>query len=238
MPTVSVGPEKITLEVCYEDESVLVVNKPAGLVVHPGAGNPSGTLMNAVLHHAPETEGLPRAGIIHRLDKDTTGLLMIGKTITAMTNLSRQLAQRTIKREYEALVYGVPPGVGVVDAAIGRHPKQRTKKAVLSDGRFAETRFWVLSVFAGLSHLRFELVTGRTHQIRVHMEHIGHPIVGDPVYRARRGSPIEGLPDIGRQALHARRLGFIHPASSRALTFEAPPPEDFNNLLAWAKTLG
>jgi len=238
MPTVSVGPEKITLEVCYEDESVLVVNKPAGLVVHPGAGNPSGTLMNAVLHHAPETEGLPRAGIIHRLDKDTTGLLMIGKTITAMTNLSRQLAQRTIKREYEALVYGVPPGVGGGDAAIGRHPKQRTKKAVLSDGRSAETRFWVLSVFAGLSHLRFELVTGRTHQIRVHMEHIGHPIVGDPVYRARRGSPIEGLPDIGRQALHARRLGFIHPASSRALTFEAPPPEDFNNLLAWAKTLG
>jgi 23S rRNA pseudouridine1911/1915/1917 synthase len=232
---ISSGPESIELDVRYEDETVVIVNKPAGLVVHPGAGNPAGTLMNAMLHYAPETQALPRAGIIHRLDKDTSGLLMIGKTITAVTDLSRQLAARTIKREYEALVYGRPAAAGVVDAPIGRHPRRRTKMAVHNEGRVAETRFWVIDTFAQTSHLRFELVTGRTHQIRVHLEHIGHPLIGDPVYRRRRGGPVEGLPDIGRQALHARRLMLSHPLSKENITVEAAAPADFQELLGWVK---
>ena len=232
---ISSGPEAIDLDVRYEDDSVVIVNKPAGLVVHPGAGNPAGTLMNAMLHYAPETQALPRAGIIHRLDKDTSGLLMMGKTITAVTDLSRQLAARTIKREYEALVYGGPAAAGVVDAPIGRHPKHRTKMAIQDEGRVAETRFWVIDSFAQTSHLRFELVTGRTHQIRVHMEHIGHPLIGDPVYRRRRGGPVEGLPDIGRQALHARRLTFSHPISKEEISVEAAAPADFLALLEWVK---
>jgi len=229
------GPESIPLDVRYEDPDFLVVNKPAGLVVHPGAGNPTGTLMNALMHYAPETMGLPRAGIIHRLDKETSGLLMVAKSLTAMTALTRQLADRGIKREYEAIVYGHPAPFGIVDAPIGRHPTHRTKMAVRPLGRASETHFWCLARYGGLAHMRFSLVTGRTHQIRVHMEHLGHPLVGDPVYRQRRGPRLEGVPEFGRQALHARHLELAHPVSGDIVEVNADAPDDFRALLAWAR---
>ena len=229
------GPESIPLDVRFEDPDFLVVNKPAGLVVHPGAGNPSGTLMNALMHYAPETMGLPRAGIIHRLDKETSGLLMVAKSLTAMTALTRQLADRGIKREYEAIVYGHPAPFGIVDAPIGRHPTHRTKMAVRPLGRASETHFWCLARYGGLAHMRFSLVTGRTHQIRVHMEHLGHPLVGDPVYRQRRGPRLEGVPEFGRQALHARHLELAHPVSGDLVEVNADAPDDFQALLAWAR---
>lgn len=229
------GPESIPLDVRFEDPDFLVVNKPAGLVVHPGAGNPTGTLMNALMHYAPETMGLPRAGIIHRLDKETSGLLMVAKSLTAMTALTRQLADRGIKREYEAIVYGHPAPFGIVDAPIGRHPTHRTKMAVRPLGRASETHFWCLARYGGLAHMRFSLVTGRTHQIRVHMEHLGHPLVGDPVYRQRRGPRLEGVPEFGRQALHARHLELAHPVSGDVVEVNADAPDDFQALLAWAR---
>ena len=229
------GPESIPLDVRFEDPDFLVVNKPAGLVVHPGAGNPTGTLMNALMHYAPETMGLPRAGIIHRLDKETSGLLMVAKSLTAMTALTRQLADRGIKREYEAIVYGHPAPYGIVDAPIGRHPTHRTKMAVRPLGRASETHFWCLAHYGGLAHMRFSLVTGRTHQIRVHMEHLGHPLVGDPVYRQRRGPRLEGVPEFGRQALHARHLELAHPVSGDIVEVNADAPDDFQALLAWAR---
>lgn len=229
------GPEAIPLDVRFEDPDFLVVNKPAGLVVHPGAGNPTGTLMNALMHYAPETVGLPRAGIIHRLDKETSGLLMVAKSLTAMTALTRQLADRGIKREYEAIVYGHPAPFGIVDAPIGRHPTHRTKMAVRPLGRASETHFWCLARYGGLAHMRFSLVTGRTHQIRVHMEHLGHPLVGDPVYRQRRGPRLEGVPEFGRQALHARHLELAHPVSGDIVEVNADAPDDFQALLTWAR---
>ena len=229
------GPESIPLDVRFEDPDFLVVNKPAGLVVHPGAGNPTGTLMNALMHYAPETMGLPRAGIIHRLDKETSGLLMVAKSLTAMTALTRQLADRGIKREYEAIVYGHPAPYGIIDAPIGRHPTHRTKMAVRPLGRASETHFWCLARYGGLAHMRFSLVTGRTHQIRVHMEHLGHPLVGDPVYRQRRGPRLEGVPEFGRQALHARHLELAHPVSGDIVEVNADAPDDFQALLAWAR---
>ena len=229
------GPESIPLDVRFEDPDFLVVNKPAGLVVHPGAGNPTGTLMNALMHYAPETMGLPRAGIIHRLDKETSGLLMVAKSLTAMTALTRQLADRGIKREYEAIVYGHPAPYGIVDAPIGRHPTHRTKMAVRPLGRASETHFWCLARYGGLAHMRFSLVTGRTHQIRVHMEHLGHPLVGDPVYRQRRGPRLEGVPEFGRQALHARHLELAHPVSGDIVEVNADAPDDFQALLTWAR---
>jgi 23S rRNA pseudouridine1911/1915/1917 synthase len=229
------GPESIPLDVRFEDPDILVVNKPAGLVVHPGAGNPTGTLMNALMHYAPETMGLPRAGIIHRLDKETSGLLMVAKSLTAMTALTRQLADRGIKREYEAIVYGHPAPFGIVDAPIGRHPTHRTKMAVRPLGRASETHFWCLARYGGLAHMRFSLVTGRTHQIRVHMEHLGHPLVGDPVYRQRRGPRLEGVPEFGRQALHARHLELAHPVSGDIVEVNADAPDDFQALLTWAR---
>ena len=229
------GPESIPLDVRFEDPDFLVVNKPAGLVVHPGAGNPTGTLMNALMHYAPETMGLPRAGIIHRLDKETSGLLMVAKSLTAMTALTRQLADRGIKREYEAIVYGHPAPFGIVDAPIGRHPTHRTKMAVRPLGRASETHFWCLARYGGLAHMRFSLVTGRTHQIRVHMEHLGHPLVGDPVYRQRRGPRLEGVPEFDRQALHARHLELAHPVSGDIVEVNADAPDDFQALLTWAR---
>lgn len=229
------GPEAIPLDVRFEDPDFLVVNKPAGLVVHPGAGNPTGTLMNALMHYAPETMGLPRAGIIHRLDKETSGLLMVAKSLTAMTALTRQLADRGIKREYEAIVYGHPAPFGIVDAPIGRHPTHRTKMAVRPLGRASETHFWCLARYGGLAHMRFSLVTGRTHQIRVHMEHLGHPLVGDLVYRQRRGPRLEGVPEFGRQALHARHLELAHPVSGDIVEVNADAPDDFQALLTWAR---
>jgi 23S rRNA pseudouridine1911/1915/1917 synthase len=222
--------EDIALSIVFEDEALLVLDKPAGLVVHPGSGNRSGTLMNALLHHAPELVFVPRAGIVHRLDKDTSGLLVVAKTLTAQTSLVRQLQARTVGRRYLALVHGAILRGGEVDAPIGRHPVQRTKMAVLGGGRAALTRYRVLERLNAATLVECRLETGRTHQIRVHMAHLGHPLVGDPVYGLRRAAdPL--LADFGRQALHAFRLGLTHPASNETMRWSSPLPEDFSSLL-------
>jgi len=220
-------PEPIALEVIYEDDVLLVLDKPAGLVVHPGAGNPSGTLLNALLYHAPQLAGLPRAGIVHRLDKDTSGLLVVARTLEAQTDLVRQLQARTVKRRYLAVVLGAPAPRGVVDAALGRHPTHRTRMAVVAGGRSARTHYRVLERFADASLVECALETGRTHQIRVHMASIGHPLLGDPVYGPRR-SWGEGF---SRQALHAWRLALRHPASGRLMQWECAPPADLRELI-------
>jgi len=220
-------PEPIALEVIYEDDVLLVLDKPAGLVVHPGAGNPSGTLLNALLYHAPQLAGLPRAGIVHRLDKDTSGLLVVARTLEAQTDLVRQLQARTVKRRYLAVVLGAPAPRGVVDAALGRHPTHRTRMAVVAGGRSARTHYRVLERFADASLVECALETGRTHQIRVHMASIGHPLLGDPVYGPRR-SRGEGF---SRQALHAWRLALRHPASGRLMQWECAPPADLRELI-------
>ncbi len=223
-------PEDIPLTVVYEDGHVLVVNKPAGLVAHPGSGNWQGTLLNALLHHAPQLAGVPRAGIVHRLDKDTSGLLVVAKTLEAQTDLVRQLAARTVKRQYLALAHGRVARDGLVDAPIGRHPVQRTKMAVVASGRAARTHYRVLERFAQATLLECALETGRTHQIRVHMAELGHPLVGDPVYGPRRRAQ-GALADFPRQALHAWRLALVHPATGAEQAWEAPLPEDFAELL-------
>jgi 23S rRNA pseudouridine1911/1915/1917 synthase len=223
--------ERIALDIVYEDDEVLVINKPAGLVVHPGSGNWKGTLLNALLHHSPQLAAIPRAGIVHRLDKDTSGLLVVAKTLRAQTELVRQLQARTVKREYLALVHGAVRAAGEVSAPVGRDPRNRTRMAVVSTGRAARTRYRVAKRFAYASLLECSLDTGRTHQIRVHMQSLGHPLVGDPVYRGgRRGGT--GHARLKRQALHAARLEFSHPASGARRRFEAPLPEDFQALLA------
>ena len=233
------APEAIHLDIIYEDEFLLVVNKPAGLVVHPGAGNPAHTLVNALLHHAPALAQVPRAGIIHRLDKDTSGLLLIAKTLSAHHQLSSALKARDIKREYLAIVKGVVKQAGQINAPIGRHVSQRTKMAIRPHGgRHAVTHFTPTEHFAHFTLLHVQLETGRTHQIRVHMEYVKHPIVGDPSYG--RGlnfshtlSPelSEGLNAFKRQALHAWRLSFIHPETQQLLSLNAPPPNDFSTIL-------
>jgi 23S rRNA pseudouridine1911/1915/1917 synthase len=222
-------PERIALDIVYEDEEVLVVNKPAGLVVHPGSGNWKGTLLNALLHHAPRLAALPRAGIVHRLDKGTSGLLVVAKTPRAQTELVRQMQSRTIKREYLALVHGAMRGAGEVSAPVGRDPRHRTRMAVVPAGRPALTRYKVAKRFANASLLECSLDTGRTHQIRVHMQSLGHPLVGDPVYRGGRASGVGRA--LRRQALHAARLEFSHPVSGARRRFAAPLPEDFRALL-------
>jgi len=219
-------PEAIPLAIVHEDEYILVIDKPAGLVVHPGSGNWQGTLLNALLHHAPQLAGIPRAGIVHRLDKDTSGLLVVAKTLQAQTDLVRQLQARTVTRLYLALAHGSVARDGVVDAPIGRHPAQRTKMAVVGAGRAARTHYRVLERFARATLLECALETGRTHQIRVHMAEIGHPLVGDPVYGPRRMTL-----DFPRQALHAWRLALTHPATGGEMAWEAPLPEDFSHLL-------
>ena len=220
--------EAIALDVVYEDGDVLVINKPAGLVTHPGAGNWEGTLLNALLHHAPSLKDIPRAGIVHRLDKDTSGLMVVAKTLTAQTALVRELQARTVKRTYWAVAHGdLARDSGEIEAPIGRHPTQRTKMAVVESGKPALTRYRVLKRYPGATWLECQLATGRTHQIRVHLAHLGHPLVGDPVYAGHR----KGRWDFHRQALHAVRLGFDPPASGEPVQFEAPPPEDFRNLL-------
>ena len=218
-------PEAIELAVVHEDADLLVIDKPAGLVVHPGSGNWQGTMLNALLHHAPATRDLPRAGIVHRLDKDTSGLLVVAKNEAAQADLVRQLAARTVKRTYLALVRGRVEGEGSVDAPIGRHPVHRTRMAVVASGRPAVTHYRVREPFERHTLLECELETGRTHQIRVHLASIGHPIEGDPVY-AGRGAKL-----LARQALHAWKLGFIHPRSGEAASFESPLPEDLLGLL-------
>jgi 23S rRNA pseudouridine1911/1915/1917 synthase len=225
--------EAIALPIVFEDEHLLVIDKPAGLVVHPGSGNWSGTMMNALLHHAPHLAQVPRAGIVHRLDKDTSGLLVVAKTLAAQTDLVRQLQARTVKRHYLALVHGNVTGSGSVDAPIGRHPVQRTKMAVISRGgagREARTHYAVRERFAAATLVECRLETGRTHQIRVHMTSIGHPLVGDAVYGKRKSADAR-LDGFGRQALHAWRLALVHPADRTEVAWESPLPADFAGLL-------
>ncbi len=222
--------QNIPLRIVFEDEALLVIDKPAGLVVHPGNGNPDGTLLNALLHHAPELAGVPRAGIVHRLDKDTSGLLVVARTLASQTELVRQLQNRSVSRHYLALAVGsLPAADGTVDAPIGRHPVVRTRMAVVAGGKPAVTHYRVLRRFDGCSLVECRLETGRTHQIRVHLAHLGHPLVGDEVYRGRaraRG------PEFGRQALHAFRLGLEHPVTGRPCQWEVPLAQDFAQLLA------
>jgi 23S rRNA pseudouridine1911/1915/1917 synthase len=235
---VPVEPEAIPLTIVHEDEDLLVVDKPAGLVVHPGAGNPAGTLQNGLLAHDPALAAVPRAGIVHRLDKDTTGLLVVAKTLTAHQGLVAALERREIHRGYEAVCQGVMTGGGVVDAPIGRHPRERLRMAVIERGRRAVTHYRVIERFRAHTHVRVELETGRTHQIRVHMAHIRYPLVGDPLYGGRPRLPkspsvalVAALREFKRQALHARRLELSHPVSGERLELESPLPHDMRALV-------
>lgn len=237
-PQVPCAPEAIPLDLVYEDEHLLVVNKPAGLVVHPAAGNPDGTLQNALLHHDPALVDLPRAGIVHRLDKDTTGLMVVAKTASAHKTLVEALQAREVKREYRALVVGKPTAGGTVDAPIGRHPAKRTKMAVVMSGKHAVTHYRIAERFRIHTLLAVNLETGRTHQIRVHMAHIHYPLVGDHVYGGRLKLPPAAdehtrhmLQSFKRQALHAYRLGLQHPATGEPMEWQADIPQDMQALL-------
>jgi 23S rRNA pseudouridine1911/1915/1917 synthase len=219
--------QRIPLKIVHEDAELIVIDKPAGLVVHPGAGQPDRTLLNALLFHAPALTGVPRAGIVHRLDKDTSGLLVVAKTVVAQTSLVRQLADRSMRRMYLAVVQGDPPASGVIDAAVGRDVRVRTRMAVTNRGKPARTAYKVVERFGHAALVECRLDTGRTHQIRVHFQHIRHPLVGDTVYR--RGT--RGGIAFPRQALHAVELSLIHPASNEPMTWQAPLPRDFKRLL-------
>ena len=222
--------QDLPLTIAYEDAEIVVVDKPAGLVVHPGAGNPDSTLMNALLAHAPSLALVPRAGIVHRLDKDTSGLLVVAKTVAAQTSLVRQLQARTMGRTYTALAWGTVRGSkGLIDAPIGRDARSRTRMAVTERGKPARTAYEVLERLPAATLLACELESGRTHQIRVHLQSIGHPLVGDPVYR--RGAKAQALDGFDRQALHATRLELAHPRTNRQRVWESPLPEDFRRLL-------
>ncbi len=231
--------EDIPLDIVYEDDQILVINKPADLVVHPAAGNRTGTLLNGLLHHCPDLIHVPRAGIVHRLDKDTTGLMVVAKTLEAHADLVAQLQERSVSREYEAVVMGVMTGGGTVEGAIGRHPRQRQKMAVLSfGGKEATTHYRVLHRYPNHTHIRLKLETGRTHQIRVHMAHIGYPLVGDATYAGRMKIPKQASPELlsmlrgfGRQALHAAQLGLIHPTTDEYMEWQVDLPEDLQQLL-------
>jgi 23S rRNA pseudouridine1911/1915/1917 synthase len=230
--------QALPLEILYEDAALLVLNKPSGLVVHPGAGNREHTLQNALLAHDAQLARVPRAGLVHRLDKDTSGVLVVARTPEVHTLLVAALAARAVGREYLALSLGEPTGGGRIDQPIGRHRSARTRMAVRADGREAVTHFRIEERFRSHTLLRVQLETGRTHQIRVHLAHIGFPIVGDPVYGGRRRLLAGGTPALNaalhgfrRQALHAHKLHLQHPLSARALSFEAPLPEDLNSLL-------
>ena len=238
--TEQLKPENIPLDIAYEDDALLVINKPAGLVVHPGAGNPTGTLVNALLYHDSTLNQLPRAGIVHRLDKDTTGLLIVGKTLEAYTALVRQMQAREIDRHYVALVQGHIVGGSTLTTGYGRHPRHRLKMAVCTGGKEAITSYSVKKHYpiADATLLNLKLMTGRTHQIRVHMAHIHHAILGDTLYSGRPKHP-KNLNDharelflnFKRQALHAETLSFNHPIHHEPLTFTAPLPDDFQDLL-------
>ena len=219
-------PEDIPLDVVFEDATLLVVNKPAGLVVHPGSGNWQGTLLNALLQRVPGLARIPRAGIVHRLDKDTSGLLVVAKTLPAQASLVRQLQAHTVKREYLAVAQGRIARDGRIEAPIGRHPRKRTKMAVVARGRPAVTHYQVLERHPGASVLRLRLETGRTHQIRVHLSSLGHPLVGDTAYGRRGGIPFP------RQALHAERLALVHPRTGKAVSWQVDPPRDMRELIS------
>lgn len=241
-PQLGDQPEAIPLDIIFEDEEIMIINKSVGMVVHPGSGNPDGTLVNALLAHEESLGFLPRAGIVHRLDKDTSGLMVIAKKESAYLNLIEQLKERSVKRTYMAIVVGVPISNKIINEPIGRHPKIRTKQAVVKNGKEAITRVSLSESFQGYSLLRVNLETGRTHQIRVHLSHAGYPIVGDSVYGARKqfapGST-EGLKNIissfTRQALHASELELIHPSSEKLVSFGADLPEDMSTLIGQLK---
>ena len=230
--------ERIPLNIVYEDEALLILNKEAGSVVHPAAGNRTGTLLNGLLHLIPELKAVPRAGIVHRLDKDTTGIMVVAKTIESHVSLVNQLKQRSIKRQYEAVVSGVLTGGGVVDVPIGRHPVHRKKQAVNEVGKEAITHYRVLDRYRSHTHVQLSLETGRTHQIRVHMTHINHRIVGDQLYGGRLQMPAASSPELTRilqnfkrQALHAKRLSLMHPKTGEQMSWEVETADDMRALL-------
>jgi 23S rRNA pseudouridine1911/1915/1917 synthase len=234
----SVEAEKLPLDIVHQDASLIVINKPPGLVVHPGAGNRAHTLQNALLAHDPKLRRVPRAGLVHRIDKDTSGLLVVARNLEAHTTLTTALAAHEIEREYLAVCTGAMTGGGTVDEPIGRHRTQRTKMTVRSDGRKAVTHYRIEKRFRAHTLARVRLETGRTHQIRVHLAHVGYPIVGDPAYGGRRKLPVGAIPalvhaleNFPRQALHAARLTLTHPKSGKRVTYDAPLPADLAGLL-------
>ncbi|WP_386691161.1 Ribosomal large subunit pseudouridine synthase D [Lonepinella sp. MS14434] len=231
-------PENLPLNIVYEDDDILVINKPKDFVVHPGAGNPSGTVLNALLYHYPQIAEVPRAGIVHRLDKDTTGLMVVAKTIPAQTQLVRDLQKRKITREYEAVAFGVMTQGGKIDQPMARHPTKRTLMAVHPMGKPAITHYRIMEHFRNYTRLRLRLETGRTHQIRVHMAHIAHPLLGDQTYGGRPRPPKNAteafsavLRNFQRQALHAVMLRLEHPITQQIMEWHAPLPDDFVELI-------
>lgn len=236
-------PENIPLDIIYEDDDLMVINKRVGMVVHPGAGNPSGTLVNAILYHYPRSSELSRAGLVHRIDKDTSGLLVIAKTLEAQFSLSKQLAKKSVYRIYDLICYGKIIAGGTIDEPIKRHPVDRIKMAILPGGRDAVTHYNVKERFQHFTRVQAQLETGRTHQIRIHFTYIGFPLVGDPVYVSRVKVPAgaselltDSLRAFKRQALHATKLGLIHPRTGEEMMFEAPWPEDFTQFLQVLRT--
>lgn len=232
-------PQEIPLNIAYEDTDLLIIDKPIGLVAHPGAGNPDQTLLNALLHYDPALATLPRGGLIHRLDKDTSGLLVVGRTLESYNALIQAMQAREISREYEAVIQGVPISGGTIDEPIGRHPRLRTHMSVVQSGKPAVTHFRLMEKFRGHAHVRIQLETGRTHQIRVHFSHIGYPIVGDKTYLKRLRFP-KNLSDAAkqavkcfpRQALHATKLELLHPMNGKLLTLSSPLNDDMQQLIA------
>lgn len=234
-----IAAQEIELDIVFEDDTVMVINKPPGLVVHPGAGNPDGTLMNALLFHNPKLREVPRAGIVHRLDKDTSGLMVVAKTVPAQTHLVEQLQRHAVERIYDAVIVGQMGAGGTISAPIGRNPNDRKTMAVRAmGGKEAVSHYRVLEHFRNHSRIRVKLETGRTHQIRVHMSHLGYPLVGDPVYGARFRIPKQMLPEFvdflrgfPRQALHAGALSFTHPETGKVMKWKAPMPDDLFELI-------